>query len=75
MNNKIRSRISQLDYKVIAALETKILKLESLLNLVHKDLLMRAEEDHDGYKVVDLSSSIWMQINEVINKRDINLKL
>jgi hypothetical protein len=68
MNDKIRSRMSQLDYKVIAALEGRVLKLESILNLAHKDLLMRADEGSDGCKVVNISSSIWVKIKEAIKK-------
>ena len=34
----------------------RIVELESILALVKKDLLMRAEEDSEGFKVVDLQT-------------------
>lgn len=44
----------------------RIIELEDLLKLIKKDLLMRANEDDDGTKVVDLSSSIWIKINSLL---------
>jgi hypothetical protein len=35
-----------------------------ILNLIHKDLLMRAKPTKDGCKVVDISSSIWIKLSE-----------
>ena len=46
----------------------RIVELEKVLELVKKDLLMRAEEDEDGIKVVDLSSSIWIKIKEALKE-------
>jgi hypothetical protein len=46
----------------------KIVAMEQILALVKKDLLMRAEEDSDGCKVVDLSSSIWIKLNEALKE-------
>ena len=46
----------------------RIVELEKLLKLIKKDLLMRAEEDEDGIKVVDLSSSIWIKIKEALKE-------
>ena len=57
--NTTRSRI---DIKRIA-------ELESILALVKKDLLMRAEEDSEGFKVVDLSSSIWIKLKEALEEQ------
>jgi hypothetical protein len=42
---------------------------KKIVALVKKDLLMRAEEDSDGCKVVDLSSSIWLKLNEVLEDK------
>lgn len=36
-----------------------------LLIKIKEDLLMRAEEDSNGVKVVDLSHSLWVQLKEV----------
>jgi hypothetical protein len=44
----------------------RIAELEEVINLVHKDLLLRAELDSDGCKVVDLSSSIWIKLSSSI---------
>jgi hypothetical protein len=37
--------------------------------LVKKDLLMRAEEDSDGCKVVNLSSFIWIKLKEALEEQ------
>jgi hypothetical protein len=42
----------------------RIAELEKVLNLTHKYLLLRAEVDSDGCKVVDLSSSIWIKLSK-----------
>ena len=47
----------------------RIAELEEVLKLVRKDLLMRAEEESDGCKVVDLSSFIWTRLNEVLEEQ------
>ena len=47
----------------------RIAELEEVLTLVKKDLLMRAEEDSDGCKVVDLSSSIWIKLKEELKEQ------
>jgi hypothetical protein len=44
----------------------RIAELESLLKRVSQDLLMRAELDTDGFKVVDLSSSIWINLKKAL---------
>ena len=46
----------------------RIAELEKVLALVKKDLLMRAEEDSNGCKVVDLSSSIWIKLTEALKE-------
>tara|TARA_R110000737_G_scaffold179380_1_gene203487 strand:+ start:253 stop:468 length:216 start_codon:yes stop_codon:yes gene_type:complete len=48
--------------------DKRIAELECLLNRVSKDLLMRAEVDSDGFKVVDLSSSIWIALKEALKE-------
>ena len=48
----------------------RITELESLLKRVSQDLLMRAELDSDGFKVVDLSSSIWINLKEAIKEQE-----
>jgi hypothetical protein len=53
---------------IIIAFEVKIAELEKLLGLVKKDLLMRAEEDSAGCKVVNLSSFIWIKLKEVLKE-------
>ena len=47
----------------------RIAELEKVLALVKKDLLMRAEEDSNGCKVVDLSSSIWIKLTEALKEQ------
>jgi hypothetical protein len=41
-------------------------ELERVLKLVHYDLLLRAEEDSDGVKVVDVGSSVWASLKGAI---------
>jgi hypothetical protein len=49
-------------------LHKKIAELEYVLKCVKKDLLIRAEEDSDGFKIVNLSSSLWITLNDVIKE-------
>ena len=46
--------------------DKRIAELEKTLKVVKKDLLMRAEEDSEGCKVVELSSSVWIQLKEAL---------
>jgi hypothetical protein len=55
--------------EIILIKDAKIAELEKVLALVKKDLLMRAEEDSNGCKVVDLSSSIWIKLTEALKKQ------
>ena len=48
----------------------KIAELEEALKAVKKDLLIRAEEDSDGCKVVSLGSSVWIQLKEALKEQD-----
>jgi hypothetical protein len=50
--------------------KAKIAELDSLLKRVSQDLLMRAELDSDGFKVVDLSSSLWMQVKKALKEKE-----
>lgn len=45
-----------------AADKARIAELEGLLRKVHSDLLMRADVDSDGVKVVNISNGIWRKI-------------
>jgi hypothetical protein len=47
---------------------SRVAELELILNKVSRDLLMRAEVDSDGCKVVDLSSSIWIKLKELLKE-------
>ena len=47
----------------------RIAELEKTLKAVKKDLLMRAEEDSEGCKVVELSSSVWVQLKEALKEQ------
>jgi hypothetical protein len=42
-------------------------ELERVLRLVRHDLLLRAEVDDDGVKVVDLGSSVWNSLNGALS--------
>jgi hypothetical protein len=74
-DTKNKRRIAELEKTCKSRSDTiieysiKIAELEEVLTLVKKDLLMRAEEDSDGYKVVDLSSSIWIKLKEALNEQ------
>jgi hypothetical protein len=46
--------------------DKRIADLKAVLKLVHKDLLERAEEDSDGCKVVNLGSSVWLQLKKIL---------
>ena len=77
----MQALVNEFDLKIIELLQTcksrsdtiieysnKIAELEEVLTLVKKDLLMRAEEDSNGCKVVDLSSSIWINLTEALKE-------
>jgi len=53
---------------IINKLNLKVTKLEILLMDVKTDLLMRAEEDSEGMKVVGLSASIWIKVKKAADK-------
>ena len=54
---------------IIIALRKQVKELEYVLKWVKKDLLIRAEEDSDGFKIVNLSSSLWITLNDVIKEQ------
>ena len=54
MRSKTMTELTELE-----RLQKKIVELEAVLGLVKKDLLLRAEHDSYGAKVVGLSSSVW----------------
>ena len=56
--------------EIIHGQKMHIAELDSILALVKKDLLMRAEEDSEGFKVVDLSSSIWIKLKEALEEQE-----
>tara|TARA_R110000796_G_scaffold192343_1_gene309039 strand:+ start:338 stop:553 length:216 start_codon:yes stop_codon:yes gene_type:complete len=60
----LRMAHEQIDTEV-----AKIAELEKALKAVKKDLLMRAEEDSDGCKVVELSWSVWLQLKEALKEQ------
>jgi hypothetical protein len=51
-------------------LQKKIVELEAVLGLVKKDLLLRAEHDSYGAKVVGLSSSVWCLLSNYLKEQD-----
>ena len=55
-------------YKKNSKQASKIAELENLLKRISHDLLMRAELDGDGFKVVDLSSSIWINLKDLLKE-------
>ena len=70
--SKERARLDmahKADKLIIIALRKQVKELEYVLKWVKKDLLIRAEEDNDGFKVVNLSSSLWITLNDVIKER------
>ena len=57
-------------YKLsVAEKNLRISGLEETLRLTHKDLLMRAEEDSSGCKVVGLSSFVWGRVKEALKEK------
>ena len=60
----------KLAHESLDSKDVEIAELESLLKRVSQDLLMRAELDSDGFKVVDLSSSVWMQVKKALKEQD-----
>ena len=61
--------ILQIQMQVLQAEAAKVAELEKTLRLTHKDLLMRAEEDSHGCKVVDLSSFVWDRVKEALKEQ------
>jgi|TARA_R110000851_G_scaffold98620_2_gene213327 hypothetical protein len=51
----------------INQLGSRIADLESTLKLIHTDLIERAVEDQNGFKVVAVGSSVWSELKRVLN--------
>ena len=57
------------DLKEVIDQMTEFLAInETLLKDIYKDLLMRAEVDNNGVKLVDLSSSKWIRLKKSIGE-------
>lgn len=54
--------------RLVLELSERIEELESLIKSIHSDLLERAEEDSEGFKVVDIGSSIWLRVKDEIKE-------
>jgi hypothetical protein len=52
--------------KLLNSKDERIAELENVLKLVHQDLFDRAERNSYGYKVIELSNSIWKQVKEIV---------
>ena len=65
---EMNSRLAIAFAKRLDAKDEHISNLENLLKRIGQDLLMRAEVDIDGFKVVELSSSIWMNLKDVLEQ-------
>tara|TARA_R110000744_G_scaffold379382_2_gene497251 strand:+ start:811 stop:996 length:186 start_codon:yes stop_codon:yes gene_type:complete len=50
----------------VGRLKERIAELEDLCTDIHKDLLMRAEEDSNGFKVVAVGSSVWLRLKRTL---------
>ena len=46
--------------------DKEIAVLREALEAIHADLLERAGTDHEGYKVVDCGSSVWIQLKAAL---------
>ena len=55
------------DYeKTTEALQSEVQRLKGVLSEVKADLLRRGKKDNQGIIVVDLSSSVWRQLCDVL---------
>jgi hypothetical protein len=52
--------------KLLNSKDERIAELENVIKLVHQDLFDRAERNSYGYKVIELSNSIWKQVKEIV---------
>ena len=48
----------------------RVKELESVLQYVHKDLLLRADTDDNGNKVVSVGFSCWLSICKALKIKD-----
>lgn len=50
--------------------EKRIAERDALLRKIRDDLLWRSDEtDSDGVKIVELSGSLWVKLNELIGRK------
>jgi hypothetical protein len=54
---------------IVKNLQEENEELKAVLKLLYKDLLMRAETEEDGCKVVPVGSSVWIKLKEAINEK------
>ena len=58
------------DYeKKTEALQSEVQRLKGVLSEVKADLLRRGKKDNQGIIVVDLSSSVWRQLCDVLARK------
>ena len=53
---------------LLNAKNRRIAELKDVLKLAREDLLMRAQEDSNGLKVIGLDSAIWAELNEELKE-------
>lgn len=72
MENKNRVYLGQKELDIqdtvdlLNSKHERIAELENVLKLVHQDLFDRAERNSYGYKVIELSNSVWKQVKEIV---------
>lgn len=59
-------KLLRLANKKIAVLKKDKAVLENIIKITYNDLLMRAEQDSDGYSVVSVGSSVWVSIKRAL---------
>ena len=60
----------KLAHESLDSKDVEIAELKNIVKRVSQDLLMRAAVDTDGFKVVELSSSIWIALKEALKEQD-----
>ena len=59
-------KLLRLANKKIAVLKKDKAVLENIIKITYNDLLMRAEQDSDGYSVVSVGSLVWVSIKRAL---------
>ena len=54
------------------ALQDEVKHLTTMLKLLKKELLMRAEKDSEGVLAVNISSSVWYELNKTLKEQQDN---